>query len=60
MDDFGTGRSPLSCLKRLPLDMITIDRGFICDLKVAADVVRLVGIIIRMAHGLRLDWWAKA
>lgn len=54
MDDFGTGYSSLSCLKRLPFDVVKIDRSFVSDVASDADAARLVESVIDMAHGLRL------
>ncbi|MBM4201827.1 MAG: EAL domain-containing protein, partial [Gammaproteobacteria bacterium] len=52
IDDFGTGYSALSCLKALAVDYLKIDRVFIRDLLIDADVETLVRAIIAMAHAM--------
>ena len=55
VDDFGTGYSSLSYLRRLPVDIVKIDRSFVSEVGTNADDAALVRAIISMAHNLRLD-----
>ncbi len=54
VDDFGTGFSSLSYLKRLPIDVLKIDQSFIHELTTNQDDAALVMAIITLAHNLRL------
>ena len=55
IDDFGTGFSSLSYLKRLPIDALKIDQSFISDLTADPDDASLVMAIITLAHNLKLE-----
>ena len=55
MDDFGTGHSSLSNLRRLPLHAVKIDRSFIADLPDETRARGIVSAIIAMAHELGLE-----
>lgn len=55
IDDFGTGHSSLSYLRRLPLSQLKIDQSFIRDLTVDSDDAIIVKTIIAMSNTLKLE-----
>jgi diguanylate cyclase (GGDEF)-like protein/PAS domain S-box-containing protein len=55
LDDFGTGQSSLSYLKRLPLDQIKIDQSFVRDIATDPSDAAIVKTIIGMANNLGLE-----
>jgi diguanylate cyclase (GGDEF)-like protein/PAS domain S-box-containing protein len=54
IDDFGTGYSSLSYLSKLPVDTVKVDRSFIQEMGKGKEGLRLVAIIINLAHSLQL------
>lgn len=52
VDDFGTGYSSLSYLRRLPLDVLKIDRSFVEELGTSFDAVAIAEAIVAVAHKL--------
>ncbi len=53
MDDFGTGYSSLSYLRRLPLDIIKIDRSLVTGLEHDEDVAMIARAVISLGQSLR-------
>ena len=55
IDDFGTGYSSLSYLKKLPIDLLKIDRSFTMNLPEDKDDIAITKTIISMANNLNLN-----
>jgi diguanylate cyclase len=55
IDDFGTGYSSLSYLRRLPADIVKIDRSFVADLGSGGRSTTLVASIVELARSLHLE-----
>ncbi|SHJ59620.1 PAS domain S-box-containing protein/diguanylate cyclase (GGDEF) domain-containing protein [Geosporobacter subterraneus DSM 17957] len=52
LDDFGTGYSSLNYIKRLPIDMIKIDKSFIGDITKHFHEQAIAKTIIDLAHNM--------
>jgi EAL domain-containing protein (putative c-di-GMP-specific phosphodiesterase class I) len=55
LDDFGSGYSSLSYLKRLPADILKIDKSFTKGLGVEAEDTAIVQTVVDLAHILGME-----
>jgi len=59
IDDFGTGYSSLGALRRLPVDLLKIDRSFVASLPDDDDAATIAWAIIRLGHTLGMSVLAE-
>jgi diguanylate cyclase (GGDEF)-like protein/PAS domain S-box-containing protein len=55
LDDFGTGYSSLSYLRRLPVDILKIDREFVSGMTTEDHVAALAELVVRLGDRLGID-----
>jgi EAL domain-containing protein (putative c-di-GMP-specific phosphodiesterase class I) len=59
LDDFGTGYSSLACLHQLPVDVVKIDRSFVCQADTSPHHRVLIEATVRVAGSLGMQTVAE-
>lgn len=59
MDDFGTGYASLNYLRKLPIDVLKIDKSFIQEVTHSERSQKIVKAVIDLAHALNLTVHAE-
>ena len=59
IDDFGTGHSSLGNLRRLPIDVLKIDKSFVEDIDRSREAFDIVATIVAMARTMSLNLVAE-
>ena len=59
VDDFGTGYSSLAYLRKLPIDILKIDRSFVSGITDSAESAALVHTLVQLGKALKLETIAE-
>lgn len=59
LDDFGTGYSSMALLRRLPIDVLKIDRAFVTDMVTDPSALAITRSIVTLAKSLSLQLVAE-
>jgi diguanylate cyclase (GGDEF)-like protein/PAS domain S-box-containing protein len=55
LDDFGTGYSSLNCIQNLPIDVLKVDRSFICRIESDEEQIKIVETILHLGKNLGIE-----